>query len=60
MIEQEKTDLRSGIFGLLLFCALMYVLGGAVSLAMVAMGEDIPFMSFWHEPWRLVFQLFVS
>ncbi len=60
MIEQEKSDLRSGVLGLALFCVLMYVFGGLISLAMVMAGADVPFMPFWHEPWRLVFQLFIS
>lgn len=35
--------------GLFLFA---YILIGLVSLLAVANGADIPFMPFWHEPWR--------
>ena len=41
----------------LLFILFIYFLIGGFSLLAVAMGEDIPYMPFWHAPWRWLFQL---
>lgn len=41
----------------ILFALIMYLLIGGFSLLGVAFGEDIPYMPFWHEPWRQLFKL---
>jgi len=37
--------------------AVIYVLIGVTSLIAVALGADMPYMPFWHAPWRWLFQL---
>ena len=41
----------------LLFIIFIYFLIGGFSLLAVAIGEDIPYMPFWHAPWRFVLKL---
>jgi len=42
----------------LLFILFVYFLISGFSLLAVVAGEDIPYMPFWHAPWKLLFKLF--
>jgi len=42
----------------ILLLLIIYILVSGFSLIAVAMGEDIPYMPFWHKPWQWLFQLF--
>lgn len=41
----------------LIFLIFLYLLIGGFSILAVAMGEEIPYMPFWHAPWRWLFNL---
>jgi len=41
----------------ILFSIVIYIIISGFSLIAVAMGEDVPYISFWHAPWRFLFQL---
>jgi hypothetical protein len=43
--------------GFLLFA---YIVIGLTSLLGVVMGERIPYMPFWHAPWKFLLQQLVS
>ena len=34
-----------------------YLIVGGVSLLAIGLGEDISYSTFWHAPWRLLFNL---
>jgi len=41
----------------ILFSIVIYIIISGFSLIAVAMGEDIPYLPFWHKPWSWLFQL---
>lgn len=46
------------ILNLILLVPIIYILIGGFSLLVMAAGEDVPYMSFWHAPWWWLFHLF--
>jgi hypothetical protein len=42
----------------ILFLIAIYIIISGFSLIAVATGEDIPYLPFWHAPWKLLFKLF--
>ncbi len=57
---REKKDVKNAALGVVTFLGMMYALIGAWSMVLIAMGEDIPYIAFWHEPWRLVLKFLIS
>lgn len=53
----KKIDLKTIVESLMLL-VFLYLLIGGFSLLAVAGGEEIPYMPFWHYPWKFLFNLF--
>ncbi|MEK7555582.1 MAG: hypothetical protein AAB516_02050 [Patescibacteria group bacterium] len=53
MIEKMKE-----VANVVMFLAVIYLSIGAVSFLTVANGENIPYMPFWHTPWKWLIKLF--
>lgn len=43
---------------LLALFIIFYLIMSTGSLIQIAAGEDISYMSFWHDPWRWLVKLF--
>jgi len=61
-MEREKNQLNltwewRDFVDIAFLMVLIYILIGVTSLVAVALGADIPYMPFWHTPWRWMFQL---
>jgi hypothetical protein len=38
---------------------MFYFVIGFFSIVGVMMGQDVPYMPFWHAPWKWLFSLFL-
>jgi hypothetical protein len=61
-MEKEKNQLNltwgwRDVAAVVFIMAVIYVLIGVTSLIAVALGADMPYMPFWHAPWRWLAQL---
>lgn len=54
-MKTEESWGKAIVGGAVMFL-LGYVIVGGMSLVQVAAGENIPYMDFWHAPWRVLLQ----
>lgn len=56
--KRKELILTMSSFGTLLI--LMYMVISLGSLAQIAIGENVPYMSFWHAPLRWIVDLLIK
>lgn len=55
--KEERKAIINFIIDVLLLTLSVYIAISLFSLIQVAMGEDTPYMPFWHNPWQFLGQL---
>lgn len=56
----EESTWPKQIMKIFLVAVVFYLIIGLFSLLAIAAGADISYMPFWHEPWRIIFSLFLK
>ncbi len=51
-MKAKKEGWGEAVVGGAVLFLMGYVIISGMSLAAVAAGEDIPYIDFWHAPWR--------
>ena len=56
--SQKQPSLLDYILNAFILFILFYIIISSFSIMAIAMGqEDIPYMPFWHAPWKWLFDL---